>query len=410
MPDLKPFRGIRYSSASTLTELVCPPFDVISEEEQRRLYELDPHNAVRLELAQKNGESGEGYEAVGTTFATWLKEGILREDDSDALYIYRQDFTTPDGHRRRVAGVMGALALEPFGVGSGVLPHERTMPGPKQDRLALLRACPVNFSPIYAMYRGGGGLGPYLDALENRPPAARFVGSEDILHRLWVVTAPAEIEMLRGAVREGPLVIADGHHRYETSLAFQQERPDLPGAGTIMCFCVDSDGEDLVVLPYHRVLRAEVDPRTVDARARELFGAQSVATEDVAALIVDFPADHAFALVLAGETLLLSLSDADVRDRLGDRAEAWRRLSVVALHEVVLPQLFPDGIQEIAFSRDAAHIQELVHREDWTAGVLVEAVQPSQIVDVAASGERMPQKASYFWPKLITGLVFHSLQ
>jgi uncharacterized protein (DUF1015 family) len=409
MPDLRPFRGIRYSSASTLAELVCPPFDVISEEEQRRLYALDPHNAVRLELAQKDTETAEGYETVGTTFATWLEEGVLREDDSEALYIYRQDFTTADGRRRRVAGVMGALGLEPFGVGSGVLPHERTMPGPKQDRLALLRACPVNFSPIYAMYRGGGELGPYLDALENRPPAARFVGNEEILHRLWVVAAPAEVEMLRAAVREGPLVIADGHHRYETSLAFQQERPDLPGGDTIMCFCVDSDGEDLVVLPYHRILRAEVDSGTLSARARELFGARPVATEDAASLIADSEDDHAFALVLADETLLLGVSDDHVRNRLGDRAEAWRRLSVVALHEVVLPDLFPNGIEEMVFTRDPAQVQELV-RERWTAGVLVKAVAPSQIVDVAASGERMPQKASYFWPKLITGLVFHSLQ
>lgn len=410
MPDLRPFRGIRYSSASTLAELVCPPFDVISEEEQHRLYELDPHNAVRLELAQKNTAIGEGYEEVGRTFAAWLEEGILREDGADTLYIYRQDFTTADGRRRRVAGVMGALVLEPFGDASGVLPHERTMPGPKQDRLALLQACPVNFSPIYAIYRGGGGLGPYLDALENRPPAARFVGSEEILHRLWAVTAPAEIEMLRGALRQGPLVIADGHHRYETSLIFQQERPDLPGAGTIMCFCVDSDGEDLVVLPYHRVLRAEVDPATVNARARQLFGARPAATNDAATLIADSSIDHAFALVLADETLLLGLSDDELRDRLGDRAEAWRQLSVVALHEVVLPQLFPEGIEEIVFTRDAERVQELVQQERWTAGVLVEAVQPSQIVDVAASGERMPQKASYFWPKLITGLVFHSLQ
>jgi uncharacterized protein (DUF1015 family) len=408
MPDLSAFRGIRYSSTSDLGNLVCPPFDVISQAEQQQLYERDPHNAIRLELAEKE-TTGDGYQGVARTFEKWMQEGVLRADSVDALYVYRQDFTDAQGTRRRVAGVIGALELEPFGTGSGVLPHERTMPGPKEDRLALMRACPVNFSPIYAIYRGGGGLAPYLDALEHRPPAARFVGGEEILHRLWVISAPAEVEMLRDALRPGPLVIADGHHRYETALAFRDEKPDLPDAGSIMCFCVDADHEELVVLPYHRVIRSKTATGDVARRARELFGGRPVAEEGVTEQLDASAADHAFAIVLPGETLLVELSDDDVAQRLGARAEAWRRLSVVALHEVVLPQLFSEGIDELAFVRDAADVSTTVREGNWSAGVLLEAVSPSHIVDVAASGERMPQKASYFWPKAITGLVFHSL-
>ncbi|MEA2510493.1 MAG: hypothetical protein QOG21_2575 [Actinomycetota bacterium] len=408
MPDLRAFRGIRYSSTSDLADVVCPPFDVISQTEQQRLYGRSPHNAIRLELAENSG-TGDGYQGVAVTFQRWLQEGVLRDDPVDSLYIYRQDFTDARGTRRRVAGVIGALELEPFGTGSGVLPHERTMPGPKEDRLALMRACPVNFSPIYAIYRGGGGLAPYLDSLENRPPTARFVGPEEILHRFWVIDAPAEVEMLRDALKAGPLVIADGHHRYETALAFHHERPDLSGAGSIMCFCVDADHEELVVLPYHRVVLSRTDPDDVARLVRELFGARAVPQAHATEQLGESRADHAFALVLADETLLIEVSDADVAKHLGPRAEAWRRLSVVALHEVVLPQLFPDGIDELAFMRDAAEVEASVEGGSWTAGVLLEAVAPSQIVDVAASGERMPQKASYFWPKAITGLVFHSL-
>jgi uncharacterized protein (DUF1015 family) len=407
MPDLKPFRGIRYSSTSGLADLVCPPFDVISESEQKRLHQLNPHNAIRLELAEKKGGEA-GYGSVRDTFEQWLDEDVLRTDAVESLYVYRQDFADPDGRRRRVAGVIGALQLEPFGAASGVLPHERTMPGPKEDRLALMRACPVNFSPIYAIYRGAGDLAPYLDSLEHRPTAARFVGGEAILHRFWVIDAPAEVAMLRGAVAPGPLVIADGHHRYETALAFQHENPRLAGAGSIMCFCVDADHEELVVLPYHRILRADSGSSNLRQRADDAFGARSIRVEDASQEIDDSAADHAFALILPDGALLIEVPDEQVEARLGPRAEAWRKLSVVALHEVVLPQLFLGGIDELVFTREPGEVEKRV-TEGWTAGVLLKAVEPREIVDVAASGERMPQKASYFWPKAITGLVFHSL-
>jgi uncharacterized protein (DUF1015 family) len=213
--------------------------------------------------------------------------------------------------------------------------------------------------------------------------------------------------MLGDALREGPLVIADGHHRYETALAFQQERPDLRGAGTIMCFCVDADHEEIVVLPYNRVVRGRAGDLERAARGR--FGARSLSVEDAARSVAGAAADHVFAIVLADEALLIELSDADVQKQLAGHAAAWRNLSVVVLHEIVLPELFPEGIDELVFSRDASEVQALVQQQGWTAGVLLKAVEPREIVDVAASGERMPQKASYFWPKAITGLVFHSL-
>jgi uncharacterized protein (DUF1015 family) len=205
-------------------------------------------------------------------------------------------------------------------------------------------------------------------------------------------------------------VIADGHHRYETALAFQQQHPELAHAGTIMCFCVDADAEDLVVLPYHRLLKARDRVKDVKRRASERYGARSIANDEAMAAVEASSADHAFAVLLGPESLLVELSDDDVARQLEGRAEAWRRLSVVVLHEVVLPHLFSEGVVEIAFARDAAEVQGSIANADWTAGVLLKAVAPSQIVDVAASGERMPQKASYFWPKAITGLVFHSLR
>jgi uncharacterized protein (DUF1015 family) len=400
MPDLRPFRGIRYSSSEQLRDLICPPYDIISPEEQERLYDRHPHNAVRLELARGDGK----YRDAARTYGRWIDEGILVQDGHPSFYIYRQDFTDPEGRPRRVVGILGDLKLEEFGENGGVLPHERTMAGPKADRLELMRALSVNVSPIFAIYRGGGGLEPYLMSLENRPTAARVADDQRVLHRCWTITAPGELEMLRDALRPGPLVIADGHHRYETALAYQRERGDEGGAHDgILCYCVDADVEELLVLPYNRAFRPDHDREDVRARARSVFGATPAAPD----ALDDSGADHPMLLVFGDEDLLIELSDADVVEAVGERARSWRDLDVVALHEVVLSDLAP-GVDEFRFSRSEAEIRTLAS-QGWV-GVLLRAVHPAQIVDVASSGERMPQKASYFWPKAVTGMVFRSVR
>ncbi len=407
MPELVPFRGVRYSDGARLKQLVCPPYDVISPEEQRRLHELDPHNAVHLELSNAHDDRIERNKIVAATFERWVAEGILVQDREGCLYVYRQDFVDAAGLRHRVAGVIGALKLEPFGSNSGVLPHERTMPGPIEDRLALLRALPVNVSPIYAIYRGGGGLAPFLESLTNRPTDARFSDDHGILHRLWTVRAPAEITTISDAVRPGPLVIADGHHRYETALAYRADDPADEGRAAIMCFCVDVDVEEIVVLPYHRAFRTDVDSAEVKRRLAQRWPLGSV-TGELQDALRRSSADHPFVFHFPDEEILLEVGDEDVVARVGERSKAWRDLDVVALHEVVLPETLPDGA-DLVFSKDRAEIDRLVDQDGWTAGVLLRAVAPTQVVDVAQSGERMPQKASYFWPKAVTGLVFRPL-
>ncbi len=407
MPELKPFRGVRYRDSARLKDLVCPPYDVISPEEQRHLHELDPHNAVHLELSNAHDDRTERNKIVAATFERWVAEGILERDHEECLYVYRQDFTDAQGRRHRVAGVIGGLELTPFGTNSGVLPHERTMPGPIEDRLALLRALPVNISPIYAIYRGAGGLAPFLDSLTTRPTDARFSDDHGILHRLWRVRAPAEISMISDAVRPGPLVIADGHHRYETALAYRAENRADEARASIMCFCVDVDVEEIVVLPYHRALRTDVESTEVKRRLQGRWPVEPVTGEPQDAL-GNSSADHPFVFHFPDDQVLVEVNDEDVVARVGERSKAWRDLDVVALHEVVLPETLPDGA-DLVFSRDRAEIERLVEREGWTAGVLLRALAPAQVVDVAQSGERMPQKASYFWPKAITGLVFRPL-
>lgn len=403
MPQVRPFPGIRYTS-SDLADLICPPYDVISKDEQDFLYERSPHNAVRLELARADGDGPNRYSNVAETFTEWLDGDVMKADDAPSMYVYRQDFTAPDGTRRRVAGVIGALKLEPFG--DGILPHERTMPGPKADRLALMRALPVNISSLYAIYRGGGGLSPFIDALENRPPDAR-VAQADVLHRLWVIDAPAEVEMFVDALAPGPLVIADGHHRYETALAFHAAQPTPGPHDSVMCFCVDADAEGLVVLPYHRILTG-ADPRSLEAKLRERWGADDVG-EDPTEWLEGSEATHAFCFLLGDTVLGIEMEEGDVDAALGDRATAWKALAVVVLHEVLLPEVLDLADVEFRFTRAKDEAERAVEGEA-AVGILMRAVEATEVVDVAASGERMPQKASYFWPKVITGLVFRSLK
>ena len=407
MPELRPFAGIRYSSQDEIPKLVCPPYDVISAAEQKRLHDQHVNNAIRLELAEP-GDGDNKYAHVGDLFRTWVEDGVLQRDDEDSFYVYRQDFVF-DGQRRRVAGIIGALELEEFGTDSGVLPHERTMAGPKADRLALMEALPANVSPIYAIYRGGGELRPLLDALEERPPEARFEDADGILHRLWVVVGPAEIEAIAGAVRPGPLVIADGHHRYETALEYHRRQGDAPGDhAAIMCFCVDADSEELAVLPYNRVLRASTPAAKIAEDIAKRYAAEPLQGDDAAAAVAGSDADHPFVLVTSDAELMFSVTDEAVVAHTGERHPAWRRLDVVALHEVVLPEVVGDALEELAFTKDPDEIRDRV-KDGWTAGFILRALDAPQIVDVASSGERMPQKASYFWPKAVTGLVFHTL-
>ncbi|MDQ3878305.1 MAG: DUF1015 domain-containing protein [Actinomycetota bacterium] len=399
MPSLKPFHGVRYSSSFKAAAVTCPPYDIISPADQLALYDRDAHNAVRLELPA--GDATARYESAAATFEKWQAEGALVADEQPALYVYRQDFVH-DGMPRRVTGVIGALRLEPFGETSGVLPHERTMEGPKADRLALMEALPVNVSPIYAIYRGGGGVTEFLDALEQRPTAMRFEDGERILHRLWVITAPAEVDLLAGDVAAHPLVIADGHHRYETALLYARAH-DTPEAGSIMCYCVDADAAQLIVLPYHRMLKgaavgdalATSDPLAPEADPQEVLESSK--------------ADHPFVFATRRGRYLVEVSDDEVVNAVGDRDASWRKLDVVALHEALLPRLVPDA-EVVGFSKDARAVETAVSTGEIDCGVLLRSLQASDVVDVARSGERMPQKASYFWPKAVTGLVFHPLK
>jgi uncharacterized protein (DUF1015 family) len=412
VPEVSAFRGIRYADEIELEDVVCPPYDIISPEEQTRLRDRHPNNAVRVELpfSEHSDEAdAQRYRRAAQHFTTWLADDILQEDPAPSFYVYRQDFVLA-GRAHSVTGVIGALGLEDSD-DAGVLPHEKTMPGPVEDRLALLRACPVNISPIYAIYSGGATLAPYLDALGDRPPAARFTDDAGTLHRLWIVAAAAELAMLSEALGRGPLVIADGHHRYETAHAYHHERSSGPQDRTaaVMCYCVDVDSEDVSVLSYHRAFTSSIEPDEIERRLLETFTGKALPVGDGISALERSSADHPLLFVLPDKDVLVEVSKADVDRRAGDRPAALRALDVVALHELVIPEVFPDGLEQLVFSSDEDLVLSLVRARGRTGGVILRPLDAAEVLHVAASGVKMPQKASYFWPKALTGLVFRAL-
>jgi uncharacterized protein (DUF1015 family) len=414
MPELSPFAGICYSATEELKDLVCPPYDVISPEEQLRLHRRHPHNAVRIELpfSERPDEPTEArYRRAGAQFRDWLREGVLVQHESSSVFVYRQDFRSLDGMQKSVTGVIGALGLEPWNGSGGVLPHEHTMPGPVEDRLALLHACPVNLSPLYAIYQGAGELAPFLESLLARPPAARVPDEHGTLHRLWIVRAPAEMAMLTRAIGDHPLVIADGHHRYETALAYREERRGLPGHhDAVMCLCVDVDAQDVEVLPYHRVFRSTVDPTTIVERLSRHFATRVLDDGEGPSALSDDGSDYAYLVVLPETRLLVTLDEQEGARGRSHVPAPLGRFDVVALHEVVLPTVFPEDPDEIGFLSDSARVTAEVAAGKWSGGILLRPLRPEDIVEVAIARQRTPQKASYFSPKILTGLVFRSLE
>jgi len=265
-----PFRGLRFAAPSSeLDRLVSPPYDVISPDEQVQLRELSPHNAVYVELPQDvPGEPGSRHRLAAEKLVEWRRAGVLGADPRPAYYLSETQVTHA-GETRRRRDLLAAVMVEPWSSGA-VLPHEHTMPGPKADRLDLLRATHLNASPIWLLQREQmAGLEHAWAATEAMRPTAEFTWRGE-QHRLWVVDDPATVDAIQaGFERSGPLYIADGHHRYETSLAFAQEaRSNVRGAGATLATVPWADDPGLLALPTHRVLRGLESLTLEEAEAR----------------------------------------------------------------------------------------------------------------------------------------------
>ena len=430
MPEVRPFRAWRFDSAvaGSLDHLICPPYDVISPEQARALLEGYPRNAIHLELGPGSTDPAapdSRYRRAGATLDRWIAEGALRRDVRPCLYVYEQCFTLEGQPRRRVA-FFAAVRLSPWAEGR-VLPHEVTHAAPKADRLALLQATRANISPIYALCDAGlPGVAALLEVVERQPPQAVARDDAGERHRLWAVDDAALIAAVQRDLAQRPLFIADGHHRYETALAYAQTQParsedGAEGAGYVLMGVTPVDDPGLVVLPTHRLLRDLDGDQLAHGLARldDAFVLQELDPRAPAEALLETLAgtteDHAFLLVLAERTVLLRPR----RDATGagdGLHPAVRRLDVSLLHALFFEGLLgltDDDLESqryVDYTRDAGEALRLARDGSYQLAVLLNGTPAGAILDVARAGATMPQKSTYFYPKLATGLVLRRLE
>ncbi|MGN6692674.1 MAG: DUF1015 family protein [Aquihabitans sp.] len=402
MPDFAAFRSLRYDPARFAPEdVTAPPYDVLSPEDRAALVAKNPHNAVLIDLpTEEDGE--DRYAEAGRRLRAWTAEGALVEDSSPELTAYRMTTTDDLGNPVATLGVLGALRLSRPDEGE-ILPHEHTTPKAKSDRLDLLRGTRANLSAIWGLSLAHG-LTELIDV--GRPPFQSWTDEDGTLHETWRITDPSEIEAITAAVGSQPLAIADGHHRYETSLAYRDERREAEGDGgeadATLCYVVELSDEQLTVRPIHRLVAGFADRDLAQALAA-LPGSAHVGTataEEVAdgRVLLEMRDHDAVAVVgKDGTAVLVHLDPAsypDVDDL--DSARLAAALTSLGDHELTY-QHGTDRAQAAVTSGAA----------DWA--VLIRPVTVAAIEDNAHTGNRMPPKSTFFYPKPRTGIVFRTL-
>ena len=436
MPDLRPFRALRYESSRVrdLAAVVAPPYDVIDPEMRARLVARDPANVVRLDMPVE--ELGDGpddrYRRAARTLAAWRSDGTLRKDPQPSIYVYEQRYLIPGTERERTQrGYFARLRLEPYGPDSGVLPHERTLSGPKEDRYKLLRATGVNTSPVVVLFDDiSGTTEDRLAAVAGGPPDLDVSDDDGVCHRMWSLPASGDgpASIVAGSLLEAggaaPVTIADGHHRYETALRYRDERrmsrscDEDPPFDYVLALMLEATRQELTVLPTHRLVRriGSGGAEQLLARAPELFDIEPIESSEAmkAALTGGDAAGGRGRFGLwtrAGGAILTARRDA-FAPFLPAGGEAVRSLDVTLLATALdrLAGIDADAVADgaVGYTKSA---EDAIAAVDTGSGAdaafLLEPTPVVSIEAVAREGDVMPQKSTYFYPKALTGLVIN---
>ena len=429
MAHIIPFRGLRYdpSRAGEASALVTQPYDRIGEEEQKAYYERSPYNIVRIikGIAQPSDNGENVYTRAASYLRKWLDEGILMRDAEPSLYVYHQGYTF-GGERLTRKGVIALGKLEPERVHA----HEKTLKGPKEDRLRLMRATEGNFGHIFMLYSDPQrAADAALDAaIAGAEPTISAVDDYGNDHRVWRITDPDVISVVQQAVSDKDLYIADGHHRYETAVNFMREcqekgwRPAAPESFDVrMMTLFNIDEPGMTIRPIHRLVHAlpDYDVQEFLKRAEEDFDVKRYATlAEMERGVAEGREDHTFGFYSGGVYASLTLRDESIMDRLiaGDWSSDWKRLDVSILHTVILDRLLgidAKALEEqrnITYAHDPQEGVDAVDSGREQIFFLLNPTSPSEVRRVADHGEKMPQKSTDFYPKLLTGLVLSKME
>jgi uncharacterized protein (DUF1015 family) len=419
MADVQPLRALRYDPAvaGTLQALAAPPYDVIDARQRAELAAQSPYNVVALDLPEAP-DGGDPYAHAAELLERWQGQGAVVRDDEPALWALVQEYTAPDGRRLKRHGILARVRVEDYGPGR-IRPHERTHPGPKEDRLRLTRATKANLSPIFSLYSdpAGAAWAAVTPATESAP-WGEVTDGEGTVHRVWRAAGPEAIAAVHDALRGAELLIADGHHRYETARAYAEE---VGGEGehryVLMCLVALED-EGLTVFPTHRLIRGTT-PQTQEALAntlREAFDIEPIERDELRPPDGDGPLAMGYIDAHFQRPFRLTLKEQAIADRaLDGRPEAYRRLDTAVLEALVLKG--PVGLTEddiahlhgLGYSRTDAEALDLVLSGEYDAAFFLRPTPVEQVRAVAAAGVSMPPKSTYFFPKVPTGLLFNPL-
>lgn len=433
MPDLRPFRALRFdTSRSDLSQVLAPPYDIISPTERQELLARDPHNIVRLELPADLGEaSAADYEAAATTAVEWREAGILIQDAEPTVTVHQMHWRDSEGRECSATGLLCRLGLEEYGPDAGVLPHEKTHGGPKADRYALLEATQLNTSPlVFLAGSEPAATSAALLALTEREPDAAGTTADGVGHRLWVcdaATAAPVLELMAAA----PVTIADGHHRYETAIKYRRDHeaqrvPGVePGWDFALALIYPLD-QSPPALPTHRVIRGQPCGEDLLPRLERFAAVERLS--DRAALLARMDEPVAFTdgstgtgvigLYTGRDPVAVMLTiDRTATDALLEAglSESSKGLDVNAL-SVIIERAYGADATELAangqlwYVKDADRATAQVDAQEASAAFLLGEMPPAAISSVAEAGEVMPQKSTYFNPKAPTGLVLNPLE
>ncbi len=433
MAKIFPFRGLTYDPGKVgdLSRVMAPPYDVISPEHQAELYERSPRNVVRIDFSR----DADPYATVPQRFREWQDDGTLVAEEAPAIYYLSQEYRLRDGVTRERRGFIALAAIEDFGDGA-IHGHEATLAEPREDRLKLMLACDAQFSSILALYTDDK---PTLtNALRahtgSRKPKVEAELGEFGTSRLWAVTDPGLIRMVQDALRERSVFIADGHHRYEAAGNYRRRRlAESPGAtgdegfNRVMMYFANLEEEGVVILPTHRLVRAmpPVAPAELEKKLRQYFDVEEYPRNPDGRRrfleTLERPKDGERVLGASFRDdpryLALRPRDPEAMERLApDMSPELRGLDVTTLHVLLMEHVLGVSTRDavntdaVAYTHDAEEALAEAEAGRCQAALILNPPDAGEMIAVSLKGEKMPQKSTYFFPKLVTGLVIHKVE
>ena len=420
MATVKPFKGMRYTeNAGKINELVCPPYDIISDEQRKEYLKTNQNNVIRLELPR---EGDDVYAAAESTLKKWLENGVVAEESENSFYVYEEEFEI-EGETKSFKGVIARVKITDFDEGV-IIPHENTLSAAKEDRYNLMCATDCNFSQIYCIFQDDGNkVSDELNKISENDAVYNFKDAENVTHRLWKTTNTATLTDL---FKDKMLYIADGHHRYETALRYRNAHrktaviDENADSEYVMMMLVPMESDGLVVFPTHRIIHSleNFDGKELVSQCREYFHAGEMTSKEV--LVRNLKDEYnagkiSFGLYFSGRYFLLTLKNStSLEQLLPDITPALRDLDVTVLHSLILERILGIDKENMAkqinlkYTRDYGDAINEVE-SGANCAFLLNPTRVSQIAAVGNAGAKMPQKSTYFYPKLITGLVMNKM-